>query len=89
MSDETKPDAGTAEAGQQSAAIVQTPATASADAAEAEATAAAITRAAHLQTARDSYKGGASITSCAEWLRLQGHDAYKEAGAAEAAIQAM
>lgn len=99
MSEETKPDAGTADTGHKDVPVIQTPATAEADAeaaaaAERDKAAAAaqdaeVTRAAHLQTARDSYAGGAPLADCVAWLRLQGHDAYKDAEAAIAAITAM
>jgi hypothetical protein len=98
MNDKASPDAGTADTGGTGAAVIPTPAAAeTVDAAAAAAAAAAATAAitqttesaaavAHVQTARDSYAGGVSLADCVAWLQSQGHDAYKEAAAAEAAI---
>lgn len=91
MNDQTNPvDPGTNDAGTQPAAnpggagpasspgtdpgVVQTPANAAAQA--------------HLQTARDSYDGGAPLESQVAWLVAQGHEAWNTPEKAAAAILA-
>lgn len=56
--------------------VVQTPATAAAQAAAPS----------YLETARAWHAQGVDLEKCAEWLVAQGDPAYKDADAAKAAI---